>query len=91
MDLDEGEVSPSSDTDPTKQRWVLEMARAKPKTKGKDNEVDGFRLFYKQCPFNYSKKEFLAEQGHCEYRACKAAETELKAQRSNNKHMMHSY
>eukprot|EP00957_Ditylum_brightwellii_P149931 11418379-Ditylum_brightwellii.AAC.1 len=64
IDLDEGEVSPSSDTNPTKQRWVLEMARAKPKTKGKDNKVVGFGLFYKQRPFNYSQKEFLAEQGH---------------------------
>eukprot|EP00957_Ditylum_brightwellii_P134108 10224373-Ditylum_brightwellii.AAC.1 len=34
------------------------MARAKPKTKVKDNK--------KQRPFNYSKKEFLAEQGHCD-------------------------
>eukprot|EP00957_Ditylum_brightwellii_P166809 12696490-Ditylum_brightwellii.AAC.1 len=40
------------------------MARAKPKTKGKDNRIVGFRLFYKRCPFNYSKKEFLAEQRH---------------------------
>eukprot|EP00957_Ditylum_brightwellii_P074896 5692227-Ditylum_brightwellii.AAC.1 len=64
MDLDEGDVSPSSDTDPTKKHWVLEMARAKPKTKGKDNSVVCFGLFYKQHPFNYSWKEFLAEQGH---------------------------
>eukprot|EP00957_Ditylum_brightwellii_P074922 5694052-Ditylum_brightwellii.AAC.1 len=64
MDLDEGGNSPSNDTDPTKQRWVLEMAIAKPKTKGKDNRSVGFGLFYKQHPFNYSKKEFLAEQGH---------------------------
>eukprot|EP00957_Ditylum_brightwellii_P201196 15324537-Ditylum_brightwellii.AAC.1 len=42
------------------------MARAKPKTKGKDNRIVGFALFYKQCPFNYSKKEFLVEQGHCD-------------------------
>eukprot|EP00957_Ditylum_brightwellii_P023186 1749752-Ditylum_brightwellii.AAC.1 len=40
------------------------MARAKPKTKGKDNIIVGFGLFYKQPPFNYSKKGFLAEQGH---------------------------
>eukprot|EP00957_Ditylum_brightwellii_P049357 3744723-Ditylum_brightwellii.AAC.1 len=40
------------------------MARAKPKTKGKDSKAVGFGLFYKRCPFNYSKKEFLAEQGH---------------------------
>eukprot|EP00957_Ditylum_brightwellii_P017139 1292350-Ditylum_brightwellii.AAC.1 len=58
------EVSPSSDINPTKQRWVLEMTRAKPKTKGKDNKVVGFRSFYKQHFFNYSKKEFLAAQGH---------------------------
>eukprot|EP00957_Ditylum_brightwellii_P102539 7815021-Ditylum_brightwellii.AAC.1 len=64
MDLDEGEVSPSSDTNSTKQRWVLEMARAKPKTKGKDNTIVSFELFYKQHPFKYSKKEFLAEQGY---------------------------
>eukprot|EP00957_Ditylum_brightwellii_P167466 12748428-Ditylum_brightwellii.AAC.1 len=42
------------------------MARAKPKTKGKDNKVIGFRLFYKRCPFNYYKKGFLADQGHCD-------------------------
>eukprot|EP00957_Ditylum_brightwellii_P053405 4047422-Ditylum_brightwellii.AAC.1 len=42
------------------------MARAKPKTKGKDNKVVGFGLFYKQPPFNYSQKYFLAEQGHCD-------------------------
>ena len=64
MDIDEGENSPSSDTDPTKNRWVLEMARAKPKTKGKDNRIVGFGSFYKRRPFNYSKKEFLADQGH---------------------------
>eukprot|EP00957_Ditylum_brightwellii_P199552 15211939-Ditylum_brightwellii.AAC.1 len=83
------------------------MARAKPKTKGKDNKVVDFELFYKQHPFNYSKKEFLAEQGYsdcihtadctdadkaeCKYRACKATETKLKAQHSNNKHMKSSY
>eukprot|EP00957_Ditylum_brightwellii_P191134 14553071-Ditylum_brightwellii.AAC.1 len=39
MDLDEGENAPSNVTDPTKQHWVLEMARAKPKTKGKDNII----------------------------------------------------
>eukprot|EP00957_Ditylum_brightwellii_P186678 14213983-Ditylum_brightwellii.AAC.1 len=43
------------------------MARAKPKTQGKDNKVVGFGLFYKQHPFNYSKKELLAEQGHREH------------------------
>eukprot|EP00957_Ditylum_brightwellii_P090803 6914476-Ditylum_brightwellii.AAC.1 len=64
MDLDEGEVSSSSDINPTKQYWVLEMARAKLKIKEKDNKVVGFGLFHKQCPFNYSKKECLAEQGH---------------------------
>eukprot|EP00957_Ditylum_brightwellii_P193454 14730815-Ditylum_brightwellii.AAC.1 len=64
MDIDEGENSLSSYTDPTKHRWKLEMARAKPKTKGKDNRIVGFGLFYKKHPFNYSKKEFLAEQGH---------------------------
>eukprot|EP00957_Ditylum_brightwellii_P135308 10317793-Ditylum_brightwellii.AAC.1 len=42
------------------------MARAKTKTKGKDNKVVGFELFYKQRPFNYSKKNFHAEQGHCD-------------------------
>eukprot|EP00957_Ditylum_brightwellii_P002648 203646-Ditylum_brightwellii.AAC.1 len=40
MDLDEGDVSPSSDTNPTKQCWVLGMARAKPKTKGKDDKKE---------------------------------------------------
>eukprot|EP00957_Ditylum_brightwellii_P058566 4440813-Ditylum_brightwellii.AAC.1 len=40
------------------------MARAKPKAKGKDNKVVGFESFCKQCPFNYSQKEFLAEQVH---------------------------
>eukprot|EP00957_Ditylum_brightwellii_P008533 647461-Ditylum_brightwellii.AAC.1 len=40
MDLDEREVSPSSDTNPTKQHWVLKMARVKPKTKGKDNKKE---------------------------------------------------
>eukprot|EP00957_Ditylum_brightwellii_P012640 955551-Ditylum_brightwellii.AAC.1 len=64
MDIDEGENSPSSDTNPTKHCWVLEIARAKPKSKGKDNRVVGFCLFYKQHTFNYSKKEFLSEQGH---------------------------
>eukprot|EP00957_Ditylum_brightwellii_P198374 15116787-Ditylum_brightwellii.AAC.2 len=99
------------------------MARAKPKTEGKVNKVVSFYSFYKQRLFNNSKKEFHAEQGHCDcictanctdadkaecdqanddsrcksdwyictcihpckYRACKAAETELKAQYSNNK------
>eukprot|EP00957_Ditylum_brightwellii_P204862 15341109-Ditylum_brightwellii.AAC.1 len=42
------------------------MARARPKTKRKDNRIVGFGLFYKQYPFNYSKKEFLAKQGHCD-------------------------
>eukprot|EP00957_Ditylum_brightwellii_P143691 10947444-Ditylum_brightwellii.AAC.1 len=64
MDLDEGEVFSSSYTDPTKQHWVLEMASAKPKTTGKDNKIVDFGFFYKQHPFNYSKKEFLAEQGY---------------------------
>eukprot|EP00957_Ditylum_brightwellii_P079644 6056192-Ditylum_brightwellii.AAC.1 len=49
MDMDEGDVSPSSDSDPTKQHWVLKMVRAKLKTKRKDK-----------------KKDFLAEQGHCD-------------------------
>eukprot|EP00957_Ditylum_brightwellii_P105985 8084904-Ditylum_brightwellii.AAC.1 len=40
------------------------MARAKPKAKSKDNRIVGFGSFYKHHPFNYSKKEFLAEQGH---------------------------
>eukprot|EP00957_Ditylum_brightwellii_P006000 454378-Ditylum_brightwellii.AAC.1 len=40
------------------------MTRTKSKTKGKDNKVVDFGSFYKQRPFNYSKKEFLAEQGH---------------------------
>eukprot|EP00957_Ditylum_brightwellii_P145031 11045469-Ditylum_brightwellii.AAC.1 len=42
------------------------MARAKAKTKGKENKVVCFGSFYKWRPFNYSKKEFLAEQGHCD-------------------------
>eukprot|EP00957_Ditylum_brightwellii_P172116 13103775-Ditylum_brightwellii.AAC.1 len=42
------------------------MVRAKPKTEGKDNKVVGFGSFYKQHPFNYSKKDFLTEQGHCD-------------------------
>eukprot|EP00957_Ditylum_brightwellii_P081945 6231548-Ditylum_brightwellii.AAC.1 len=106
------------------------MARAKLKTKGKDNKVVGFGSFYKQHPFNCFKMKFLAEQGHhdhictadctdadkaecdqatdnsgCEsdwysctsihpskYKACNAAETKLKAQRSNsNKHMKRFY
>eukprot|EP00957_Ditylum_brightwellii_P119286 9100385-Ditylum_brightwellii.AAC.1 len=57
------------------------MARVKPKTKEKDNKVVGFVLFYKQHPFNYSKKEFLAEQGHCD-RICTAGCTDAdKAER----------
>eukprot|EP00957_Ditylum_brightwellii_P006956 526545-Ditylum_brightwellii.AAC.1 len=65
MDLNEGEVSLSSVTNPTKHCWVLEMTRAIPQTKGKDNKVVGFwMVFYKQHPFNYSKKEFLAEPVH---------------------------
>eukprot|EP00957_Ditylum_brightwellii_P051330 3892459-Ditylum_brightwellii.AAC.1 len=64
MGMDEGDVSPSSDTDPTKQCWVLEIARSKSKTKGKDDKAVDFGSFYNQCPFNYSWKEFLAEQGH---------------------------
>eukprot|EP00957_Ditylum_brightwellii_P019652 1482467-Ditylum_brightwellii.AAC.1 len=43
------------------------MARAKPKAKKKDNKVVGFGSLYKQRPFNYSQKEFLAEQGHCDH------------------------
>eukprot|EP00957_Ditylum_brightwellii_P143978 10971031-Ditylum_brightwellii.AAC.1 len=42
------------------------MARAKPKTKEKDNKIIGFGPFYKQHPFNYSKKEFLVEERHCD-------------------------
>eukprot|EP00957_Ditylum_brightwellii_P170958 13012851-Ditylum_brightwellii.AAC.1 len=44
--------------------WTWMKERAKPKTKGKDNKDVGFGSFYKQQPFNYSKKDFLAEQGH---------------------------
>eukprot|EP00957_Ditylum_brightwellii_P004150 316181-Ditylum_brightwellii.AAC.1 len=43
------------------------MAREKPKKKGKDNKVVGFGSFFKQHPFIYSKKEFLAEQGNCDH------------------------
>eukprot|EP00957_Ditylum_brightwellii_P006724 510744-Ditylum_brightwellii.AAC.1 len=39
MDVNKGEVSPSSDTNPTKQHWTLEITRAKPKTKGKDSKI----------------------------------------------------
>eukprot|EP00957_Ditylum_brightwellii_P179617 13682343-Ditylum_brightwellii.AAC.1 len=57
------------------------MARAKPKTKGKDNIIVGFSSFYKQHPFNYSIKEFLVEQGHCD-RICTADCTDVdKAKR----------
>eukprot|EP00957_Ditylum_brightwellii_P003899 296685-Ditylum_brightwellii.AAC.1 len=66
MDRYERDASPSSDTSPTKQHWSLEMTRAKPKTKGKDNKVIGFGLFYKQHPFNHSQREFHAEQGQCD-------------------------
>eukprot|EP00957_Ditylum_brightwellii_P011223 849706-Ditylum_brightwellii.AAC.1 len=42
------------------------MARVKSQTEGKNDKVVGFKLFYKQCPFNYSQKDFLDEQGHCD-------------------------
>eukprot|EP00957_Ditylum_brightwellii_P144152 10983094-Ditylum_brightwellii.AAC.1 len=40
------------------------MVRAKPKTRRRGDKIVGFELFYKQHRFNYSQKEFLAEQGH---------------------------
>eukprot|EP00957_Ditylum_brightwellii_P151727 11554199-Ditylum_brightwellii.AAC.1 len=86
MDLDEGDVSPSSDTDPTKQHWVMEMARAKPKTKGKNNKDQtnndsGHKSDWYNCTCIHPGK----------YIACKPAETKLKSQRSNNKYMKHSH
>eukprot|EP00957_Ditylum_brightwellii_P019417 1465204-Ditylum_brightwellii.AAC.1 len=59
MDLDEGEVSPSSDTDPTNQRWVIEMTRAKLKTKGKDKQVVGFGFFTNNALSTTLRRSFL--------------------------------
>eukprot|EP00957_Ditylum_brightwellii_P131543 10032919-Ditylum_brightwellii.AAC.1 len=111
MDLSEGDLSPYSETNPTKQHWVLEMARAKPKTEGKYNKkflakqehcdcirtadcTDADKAEHDQANNNsgcdsdwYSCT--CIHPGKC--RACKAAETKLKAQCSNNKHMKRSY
>eukprot|EP00957_Ditylum_brightwellii_P054413 4122593-Ditylum_brightwellii.AAC.1 len=112
MDLDEGEVSPSSDTNPTKQCWVLEMERAKPKTKGKDNKKEFLAeqehhncICTADCTdVGKAERDQANDDSGCEsdwyshtcirpggYRACKAAETKLKAQRSNSKRMKRSY
>eukprot|EP00957_Ditylum_brightwellii_P148930 11338812-Ditylum_brightwellii.AAC.1 len=88
------------------------MARAKLKTKGKDDKiefladqghhdhictVDCTDADKAECDQANDDSGHESDWYSCtcihpdEYRACKAAETKLKAQCSNNKHMKHSH
>eukprot|EP00957_Ditylum_brightwellii_P210449 15364986-Ditylum_brightwellii.AAC.2 len=88
------------------------MARAKPKTKGKNNKREflaeqGYRdcIHIADCTdADKTECDQANDDSGCEsdwysptcihpgkYRACKAADTKLKAQCSNNKHMKGSY
>ena len=49
--------------DPTRARWMAEMARPKPK-RNKSGKAKGFGSFYERNPGDYSRAEFKAEQGH---------------------------
>jgi hypothetical protein len=56
-------AAPATSIDPTRARWLSEMSRGKPK-KNKEGRVKGFGSWYQRRPGNYSRKEYLAEQGH---------------------------
>eukprot|EP00957_Ditylum_brightwellii_P035880 2719227-Ditylum_brightwellii.AAC.1 len=71
---------------------ILEMARAKSKTKRKYGKIVKSYLLSKDIVIA-SAHQIAMTMTSCtcihlgEYRACKAAETELKVQHCNNKHM----
>lgn len=48
--------------DPTRARWLAEVAREPPRFK--KGRANGFGSWYQRKPGNYSKKEFLAESGN---------------------------
>lgn len=48
---------------PTRARWLDEVARAKPK-RNKNGKPEGFGSFYDHKPGDYSRAELEAEQGH---------------------------
>ena len=59
-----GEIRSSND-DPTRPRWMNEMARGK-STKTKRGKMKGFGSFYQRTPGHYSEAEQMAKQGHAD-------------------------